>query len=64
VLSIQLSNKHKRIFSVQFKIESDLRETGWEDVEWTHLTQDEEKQCNLVESLMNFFEFHKRKGIS
>jgi hypothetical protein len=38
----------------------DLREIGWEGVDWMHLAQDRDKW----QALLNTFRFHKRHGIS
>jgi hypothetical protein len=38
----------------------DLREIGWEGVDWMHLAQDRDQVLNTV----IIFEFHKRRGIS
>jgi hypothetical protein len=40
-------------------ITTDLREIGWEDVDWTHLGQDRDQWQTLV----NMVEIHKRWGI-
>jgi hypothetical protein len=34
-------------------IKMDLRETGWEDVEWIHLAQDRDQWWALVNTVMN-----------
>jgi hypothetical protein len=31
----------------------DLRETGWEGVDWIHLAQDRDQWCALVNMVMN-----------
>jgi hypothetical protein len=34
-------------------IKMDLTETGWDDMDWTHLAQDREKWRALVDTVMN-----------
>jgi hypothetical protein len=41
----------------------DLRETGWEIVDWIHLSQDKDQWWGLVKTVMDI-RFHKRRGIS
>jgi hypothetical protein len=33
----------------------DLREIGWEDVDWVHLTQDRDQWQDLVNMVMNLW---------
>jgi hypothetical protein len=33
----------------------DLREVGWEDVNWTHLDQDRDQWGDLVNAVMNLW---------
>jgi hypothetical protein len=40
----------------------DLREIGWEDVDWIHLAQDRDQWWALVKTVMNV-QVHKRWGI-
>jgi hypothetical protein len=35
-------------------IRTDLREVGWEDVDWLHLTQDRDQWRTLMNAVMNF----------
>jgi hypothetical protein len=44
-------------------IRMDVRETGWEFVDWIHLTQDRDQWRTLVNTIMNL-RAHKRRGIS
>jgi hypothetical protein len=44
-------------------IKMDLREIGWEIVEWIHLAQDRDLWRAVVNTVMNQA-FHKRWGIS
>jgi hypothetical protein len=41
-----------------------LREIEWDVVNWFHLAQDIDQWRNLVNTVMNLFGFHKRRGIS
>jgi hypothetical protein len=41
----------------------DLREIGWEGVEWMHLAQDRDQWQALVNVVMNLC-VHKKQGIS
>jgi len=41
----------------------DLREIGWEGVEWTHVAQDRDNWGNIVNTEVNL-RFHKRRRIS
>jgi len=42
-------------------IRMDLREVGWEGVNWIHLTQDRDQWQACVNTVMGFY---KRRGIS
>jgi hypothetical protein len=44
-------------------IRVDVKEIGWEGVEWIHLAQDRDQWRILVNEIMNFG-FHKRWVIS
>jgi hypothetical protein len=44
-------------------IKTDLRETGFGDVDWIHWAQDRERLRALVNTVMNLG-FHKMSGIS
>jgi hypothetical protein len=44
-------------------IRLDLREIGWEGVDWMHLAQDKDQWRVLVNTVMNL-RFHKRQEIS
>jgi hypothetical protein len=33
----------------------DLKEIGWEDVDWIHLAQNRDWWCALVNTVMNFW---------
>jgi hypothetical protein len=41
----------------------DLKEIGWEGVDWIHLTQDRDHRWALVNMVISY-RFHKVKGIS
>jgi hypothetical protein len=37
------------------KIKMDLREVGWEDVDWMHLAQDRDQRQVVMNTVMNFW---------
>jgi len=41
----------------------DLRELGWEAVDWVHLALDKDQWLALVNTVMGLW-FHKMRGIS
>jgi hypothetical protein len=41
----------------------DIREVGWEDMNWIELAQDRDRWRALVNEVMNL-RFHKMRGIS
>jgi hypothetical protein len=41
----------------------DIKEIGWEGVDWINLAQNRDKWRSLVKAVLNFG-FHKMRGIS
>jgi hypothetical protein len=45
-------------------IRMDVREIGWEGVDWIHVAQDRDQWWGVVNTVMNLRGFHKRSGVS
>jgi hypothetical protein len=48
-----ISNHGPRIFEVENKIKMDVREIGWDGVDWIELAQDRDQWRALVNTVMN-----------
>jgi hypothetical protein len=53
---------HRRPRHRQKYIKMDLRETGWEDVDWMHLTQDRGQWWPLVNTVTNLWVTQKTRN--
>jgi len=47
----------------EYNIRIDLREVGWEGVDWIRLAQNRDQWWVIVNAIMNL-RFHKERGIS
>jgi hypothetical protein len=45
-------------------VKMDLREIGWDGMDWIDLAEDRDQWRALVNTVMNLFGFHKRLGNS